>query len=78
MVSDGNMLGSGCETNRISSSQDFGCPIVLKDSAHGGNVISIGNVELATDLRKQRLKMQEAAHASTESNVLKFLTRECK
>ena len=45
MVLDGKMLGSGCEIRRISSSQDFGCSIILKDSANGGILIaSLGSI----------------------------------
>ena len=47
MVSDGNVLGSGSETRRISSGQNFGCPIILKDCADSGNSITVSQVEFA-------------------------------
>ena len=49
MESDDNLLGSGSETRRISSGQNLGCSNILEDSADGGNLITISQVELAAN-----------------------------
>ena len=70
MVSDGNMLGSGSETRRISSGQNLGRLIILKDSADSGNSITEIQVELAANFGEQGLKIHQASHASIECDAL--------
>ncbi len=77
MVANSKVLGVGCESGRISSGKNLHRAIVLKDSANGGNSITISKVALVADVKQQSTNVDKAVHASGESNVLTLHSGQC-